>query len=656
MRITNLSRHLLERLAIRGAGYQLLLVAALIGLISLIGGALIRGADPAGTTSLGDAVWWAFLRLTDPGYLGDDAGSFRRAVATVITLLGYVLFMGSLVAIMTQWLHATLRRLERGFTPVSHRNHVIILGWTERVGTVVKDLFLSSGRVRRFLSRRGIRSLRLVVLAEDAGADMQAELKSRVGAPWNGNQVTLRSGSALRADHLRRVNFQHAAAIILPADDIYKVGYAQVDTHTIKALLTMSHHPDVNADDTLPLAVAEVLDARKISIAEAAYAGPVEVLAADRVISRLLAQNLRQRGLSQVYTEILTHREGNELFVGDLPALHGRSIQALTPLFKRAIPLGVVRETNGELVAHLPTGRDVTYDPGDRLIVMARDYEHISPKTETTRGESPGARAKVPQAAREVSHRRVLCLGFSYKVPTLLQELAQIGDRQYEVDIVSVKRATEREAQVARHLERPGRLEVRHIEMDYTVPSELATLALHEYDHIILVGSDRTTSEEEADARTIVGYLTLQQRLGVKTPRPHIVVELLDPSNLGLLGKGPVETMVSPLIMSHMLTQVALRRELSAVFEALFAFGGTDICFRGRSAYGYDDTAVTFATFQGDAAARGELALGFVLRREDGSDEVILNPSRDDRRRLGSDDRLVVLAESMAETNIRTSE
>ena len=294
MRIYNRFKHALERFIVRGATYQLLLVAALIGLISVVGGALlVAGIDGSG--NLADSIWWAFLRLTDPGYLGDDTGTFKRVVSTIVTVLGYVLFMGSLVAILTQWLNATIKKLESGLTPVVRNNHLLVLGWTERAGIVVRDLFLSESRVRRFLKRRGARKLHMVVLSEDAGAAMRNELKTRVGPAWNSSQVTLRSGSALRSDHLSRVDFLHASAVILPAGDFAKVGPDAVDTHTIKALLSMSNHPDVNDPEQLPLAVAEVLDARKVPIAEAAYAGPLEVIASDAVVSRLLAQNIRQQ-------------------------------------------------------------------------------------------------------------------------------------------------------------------------------------------------------------------------------------------------------------------------------------------------------------------------------------------------------------------------
>src|SRR5690606_7794786 len=96
--------------------------------VAVVAGVLVAIVEAE--TSLPDAIWWAFLRLTDPGYLGDDAGAFRRTVSTFVTVAGYVLFMGSLIAIMTQWLRQRMLQLERGLTPIAMRDHILLLGWT----------------------------------------------------------------------------------------------------------------------------------------------------------------------------------------------------------------------------------------------------------------------------------------------------------------------------------------------------------------------------------------------------------------------------------------------------------------------------------------------------------------------------------------------
>ncbi len=74
-RLGDLFKYRLERLLLRGMYSRLLVMAGVVGATSVIGGALIVAVG-AGAESPSEAVWWAFLRLTDPGYLGDEA---RRA-------------------------------------------------------------------------------------------------------------------------------------------------------------------------------------------------------------------------------------------------------------------------------------------------------------------------------------------------------------------------------------------------------------------------------------------------------------------------------------------------------------------------------------------------------------------------------------------------
>jgi hypothetical protein len=73
-------QYLVERLLVRGAHYRLLFAAAIVGLVSVGAGTLVMRVD-GGFDEWSDAVWWAFLRLTDPGYLGDDVGVARRVIS-----------------------------------------------------------------------------------------------------------------------------------------------------------------------------------------------------------------------------------------------------------------------------------------------------------------------------------------------------------------------------------------------------------------------------------------------------------------------------------------------------------------------------------------------------------------------------------------------
>ena len=87
----------------RGLPYRLLLVAITIVAVSILAGVMTFALT--GSFTIPEAIWWAFLRLTDPGYLGDDRGLAQRIVSTIVTILGYVFlsWTPAMLARVFQW-------------------------------------------------------------------------------------------------------------------------------------------------------------------------------------------------------------------------------------------------------------------------------------------------------------------------------------------------------------------------------------------------------------------------------------------------------------------------------------------------------------------------------------------------------------------------
>jgi hypothetical protein len=638
-RIADRAVFLLERLLLRGMHYRLLVIAALIGFISIIGGAIVFAAGEI--TSFGDALWWAFLRLTDPGYLSEDIRPLRRTVSTILTVLGYVVFLGSLVAIMTQWLNQMIRRLESGLTPIAERNHVLILGWTSRTPALVRELLQAQARVQRFLRPRGTRSLRIVILAEEVTTELNNELRERLGSLWSQQHVVLRSGTPLRLDHLQRVDHRSASAIVLPAADPGP-GTAEADSRTIKTLLTITTHADAGAE--LPLAVAEIIDERKVEVADRAYPERLEILASDSIISRLIAQNVRHPGLSHVYAELLTYGRGNEMYIRDAPTLTGAGVrtQDLIDVFPNAVLLGVVRRDGAHWQPILNPPDGFVLEKDDRLALLARNFEHCEPALGIRPSELP--RTNPPQNGTRTGRRRILVLGWSHKVPPLLREFDGYENESFEIDLLSTAPAESRTALLQHHDVRLTRARIRHIEGDYTAAADLRRADPAAYDSIVMMGSDRLDSTEEADARTIVGYLLVRELIGPRN-RPHVVVELLDSGNAALFRKRRGEIIVTPQVLSHMLAQVVLRRELRALFDELFGPGGAEIAFRRAAHYVQPGEETTFRDLQVAAARIGETALGIRFIGADGGPgtDLHLNPLRNQRFLLGEQDDVIVL-------------
>ncbi len=635
LRLAHRMQFWLERQFVKGASFQLLAVAVLIGVISIVGGAMVLPVEEE-HGHFGESVWWAFLRLTDPGYLGDDQGAWRRVVSTWLTVSGYVVFLGALVAIMTQWLNARMRQLESGLTPVATRNHVVVLGWSNRTLPVVGEILRSEGRVKRFLALRHASKLRLVILSDEVSPWHAQTLRDDPSIGKRSRHIVLRSGSPLVVDDLERVDCLNAAAVIVPSGG--GGTSLSADMATIKALLSMSSHPAASVRG-LPYVVAEIQDHRKVTVARRAYRGPLEIISGNALISRLVAQNLRHRGLSKVYAELLSHQVGCGIFVREAGSLTGLSLAEAAALHDRAVLCGTVRWNGSEYLPYLNAPGDFVIEADDRLVFVAPDYEHTVARgtpawpVTSVEGSAPA------EAPADRAPRRVLVLGWNSKVVTLIHELETYRDEPFEVTAVSL--VPERARQSA--LEDYGALErvrCRHVEADYAVERELRALAPDQYDNILLASSERLTSGEEADTRAVVGYLLLEELLdGVADP-PQLLLELQDPDNEPLIGGRRAEVIISPLILAHMVAQVALRRELRAVFDALFTVGGPELTYFPPSRYGLAAGSRPFQELAGRVRARGETLLGVYYPERD---MLRLSPPADALVEAGDADQLVVM-------------
>jgi ion channel POLLUX/CASTOR len=605
-RALNRLRFEVGQFLLKGAFYRLLTITWMVIVIAIVGGLLIWRFDEH-SMPLGDAIWWAFLRLTDPGYLGDDQGAFRRAVSTVVTVIGYVLFLGALVAIMTQWLNQTLRQLESGLTPIARDGHVLVAGWTDRTVSVLREMFRSEERSHFLLGSRGKR-LTAVVLAEDASPELHQELRERLGEHFRDQRIILRQGEAIHLDHLRRADFAHAAAIVLPADPFLGDEQAPSDVRAMKTLMSIARHVQTELRDReLPLVVAELFDERREEIAKRLYPGRIEVLVSDRLIGRMLALNLRNSGLAHVYRELLFDRSGQRMFLRETPASSvGRPLRELARAQPRLAIIGVVRRDE-LLMCPLPSLKLLAEDRAVCFGAESPEDEAEQLDDEDERGSMvPFDRNRI---ASELSS--LLVLGWTRKVPTVFSELCQAGP-QLNVTAISMVEVDERERD-AGDMPPPGNLSIQHVVADYTVPQTLRAFAPEKYDAVLLVGSDRLESGADSDARSIVGCEVLKSvLLERRSPRrPRIVIELMDPDNARLFEDENIDVVVSPQLLGRVLAQIALVPELCAVYDDLFGAGGAELSVHYAREYGLGgEGAVTFAELREAASRVGHVVLG----------------------------------------------
>ena len=630
-------RFVLEGLIIRGLKFRLMLAAMIVVAVAVVAGVMVAVLD-GGFSGAGDAVWWAFLRLTDPGYLGDDEGFAKRSISTAVTVLGYILFLGLLIAILTQWLNKTIEKLETGVTPVVLSDHVVILGWTHQTPAIVESLLRTGPRVERFLADRGKRNLRIVIMVERIDEAFRQKLRELLGKKVIGRRVFVRTGTPLHVNHLERVAYRDAAVVILPGSGFAERNPDYVDSRSIKTLASVSRFASESGTEP-PLAVAELFDARRVDVANKAYDGASEVIAADAIVSRLIAQSVRRSGLWSVMSELFMLNEGNAIYLRRLEGQAGVRFRDIRERFSSAILMGFVRPA--ERRPMLNPDPESILEADDLLVFLAHEFESCVPDSEGTAQWASTTTAEKLRPPADGIHR-VLILGWSRKVPTLVRELGRFGDDAFEVDIVSRTPIEVREAGLARDASSTSQAKVRQIHAGFSLPGVLESLEPEKYNNIIVLASELLEEKEQADAISVVAALTLRGVFKERNQRPEVLVELLDQENQHLFRGCPEDVMISPTVVSYVVSQVALRRALAWVFWELSSPLGGQIVLRKAKGYLGTDGSVRFGDVQRAAAAHGEIALGF-RRPTEAENGLGLNPDRKIEWSIEPDDEVVVL-------------
>jgi len=442
---------------------------------------------------------------------------------------------------------------------------------------------------------------------------------------------------------------------VIPAADTTATDSLDADTQTVKALMTIGDALEEAPPQELPLVVVEIQDPRHIGTLRALYQGPMEIITGDDVISRLVVQTVRHPGLSYVFAELTSDVSGSQIYLREEPQLAGVSVRQLAHAFPKGVLAGVVRPRGDGFQALLNPPKDLHLAAGDLIAVLAPSRNDAAPPQ--TIGPAPEMPERPAPECETAARRRVLVLGWNHRVPALLREFTSYPQEEFIIDIVSQVSATKREKRIAAEELSTERVKIRQLEFDFTVPAYLDDVDPASYDNVVLLASERFKSGTESDARTILGYLVLRELMTPQAKALPVLVELTNPAHTTLFDNRRGEVIVSPVIISHMLTRVALRREMRAVFDEVFSSGGCEVFFRRIADYGlaeilsqipdYDPVGgdCTFADLQRAADARGEIAIGIRRAGQERTARggVELNPGRDESLQLNENDELIVL-------------
>ena len=606
--------------------------SALVGWMALLclavvvpASALVVWTDPHAPESLPDRLAQVWRLTGETLRLGGATGTPLRVTTSVLLALVALLYVSTLVGLITTALTERLTALRRGRSTVLEQGHVVVLGWSEQVFTVVSELVAANANQRRAA---------VAVLADRDKTAMEEALSAKVG-PMGRTRLICRSGPTTDPAVLTLTSPATAGVVlVLPRDE------PDADAEVVKTLLALLA---ALPGQGRPPVVAAVRDDRyRLAASLAAGPGGI-VLESDTVTARLIVQAARRPGLSLVHQELLDFA-GDEFYLVAEPALAGRPFGDALLSYPTSSVVGIVRGGTPVLnpPPHTPLGED------DLLVVISRDDDTI---WHADCADSVEKAAMATGLATPARPERVLLLGWNRRAPLMVDQLRRRARPGSAVDVVAdAGEATVRqvgEAGAHHGTDLPLTLHPG----DVTRPETLQGLDVHSYDSVIVLGQDPAPGQppDEPDNRTLVTLLLLRRLEEASGRELPVVTELVDDRNRALAPLGPgADVIISGKLIGLLMAQISQNRHLAAVFEELFSADGTGIRLRPAGDYVLPGCETTFATVVAAARQRGECAIGY-RSHDDASTSpgygVRINPPKAGRRRWTAADEVIVVGE-----------
>ncbi|HEX9983979.1 MAG TPA: potassium transporter TrkA [Thermoanaerobaculia bacterium] len=604
-----------------------ILTVAFLGVASVLlslAGAAPR--DEAGAAmSFPALMWHNLMRTLDAGTMGGDTGPVTYLVMMLLVTLGGVFIVGTLIGLISNGVGNQIEELRKGRSLVAETDHVVILGWNDRIFTIMGELIRGNEHRKRNV---------IVIMADRDKVSMDDEVRERIEETLT-TKIVCRRGNPIDLGDLKIVNFNAARAIVVLSPD-----GDDPDAEVIKSILAVTNHPDRRTEKFH--IVAEIRERRNMEPARLVGRDEAQLIETGETIARVVAQTCRQTGLSGVYTELLDYG-GDEIYFRKDAALDGLSFADALFAFDNSSIVGVKTAAG---IVKLNPPMDHRFAPGDEAIVIAADAASVRIGKHTP---ALDASLMVEKSMSVPAPERTLLLGWSSRAPIIIRELDGYVAPGSVMTVIADNPRVAHDIEVLRPTLTRQQLDFRR--GDSSDRATLESVEPEQYEHIIVLCYADDLPVQKADAKTLVTLLHLrdiESKSGAN--RYSIVSEMLDVRNRELAEITQADDfIVSENLTSLLVAQVTENRDLRAVFDDIFDSDGSEIYLRPASDYVAIGKPMTFWHVVEGARRRGEVAIGYRLAGEGAAssgDGVRVNPPKGASVTFSADDRVIVVAEN----------
>jgi hypothetical protein len=558
--------------------------------------------------------------------------------------------------------------LRKGKSKVIEQGHSLILGWNDRILSLVSQLCEAND------SEGG---LPIVILADTDKEGMDEFFMDALDAEARrGSKIVTRGGSPIECNALLKVAVQYARSIV-----VLSVGEDPDEADAQSVRVTLALTGGLAAIGKAPTCHI-VLELQDVDNADVAMLGVVAPMVAEDVVvpvvshdivGKLMIQCAREIGLSKCFAGLLCF-DGSECYFSTWNSgeglyddgMTGKSFMDACYRFADAAVIGIryanlddpkVREAQGPPPEEGKWPRPVQLNPpgdyimqyGDKILVLAEDNDTYEYGPSNDPVKTPVPEFKLPPPLPE----KILLCGWRRDFDDLITELDKwvppgstlslfngfdeekmkkmlaTGGLEELKNISNLEYLTGDPCS-GKQIERLGPMKGDDEPEDRLKGS---SYRLEEYNSILMLSEEGKTAGMSADSRVMVSMLVMrhiQELRGVKAR--ILVTEIRDPRTQALMSLTKCsDSVVGNELIAMILAQISEDRDIGFVMEDLFSEEGMEMHIKDIRLFVGPDELLCWWDLVGRCQQRNMLPIGWIRKNGDPDAEIeaVINPGPD---------------------------